>query len=171
MNLKERIRAIPDFPKAGIMFRDISPLLADPLALRETVRQLAETLRPYHLQRIVAIESRGFLFGAPLALELNCGLALVRKRGKLPGETITYNYLLEYGSDTLEIQSDALASGERVAIVDDLLATGGTCAAAAALCRKAGGEVVAASFVIELTALKGRENLGDLPSHALISYD
>lgn len=95
----------------------------------------------------------------------------MRKRGKLPGETITYNYLLEYGSDTLEIQSDALASGERVAIVDDLLATGGTCAAAAALCRKAGGEVVAASFVIELTALKGRENLGDLPSHALISYD
>ena len=170
MNLKDHIRGIPDFPKPGILFYDISPLLADAAAWQETVRQLADAVRPYKPDLLVGIESRGFLVAAPLALTLGVGFAMVRKRGKLPGDKVTHSYDLEYGTDTIEIHSDAVKPGQRVVVLDDLLATGGTMAAAINLLRQVGADVQAAAFLVELTFLNGRERI-DVPCTALMSYD
>jgi adenine phosphoribosyltransferase len=170
MNIKDHIRSIPDFPKPGILFYDISTLLAHAGAWRETVRVLADTLAPTRPDLLVGIESRGFLVAAPLALALGCGFVMVRKRGKLPGATVPYTYDLEYGTDTLEIQADAIKPGQRVVVLDDLLATGGTLGAAIALCRQVGGEVEAAACIIELTFLGGRAKL-DVPFHTVVAYD
>jgi adenine phosphoribosyltransferase len=169
MDLKAFIRDVPDFPKPGILFRDISPLLGDKDAWRTTIKAMAEIVRPHKPDMLAGIESRGFLVTAPLALELGCGFLMVRKRGKLPGGTIPHTYSLEYGSDTIEIQDNAIAKGQRVVVLDDVLATGGTLAAAITLLRKAGGDVRAAACIIELTFLEGRKRL-DLPFESLIRY-
>jgi adenine phosphoribosyltransferase len=170
MDLKQHIRSVPDFPKPGILFYDISTLLAHADAWHETVHRLAAALTPHKPNLLVGIESRGFLVAAPLAYSLNCGFVMVRKKGKLPGPTIPYTYDLEYGSDTIEIQADAIAKGARVAVLDDLLATGGTMAATIHLCRKVGGNVVAAACIIELNFLKGRTRL-DVPFSSVLDYD
>jgi adenine phosphoribosyltransferase len=170
MDLKEHIRNIPDFPKPGILFHDISTLLRHPQAWQEAIRSTAEALKPWKPDLLVGIESRGFLTGAPVAAALGIGFVMIRKKGKLPGKTIPHTYDLEYGSDTVEIQSDAISAGQRVAVLDDLLATGGTAAAAVRLCRMVGAEVVGSSFIIELTGLKGRAKL-DVPVTSLISYE
>lgn len=170
MNLKDHIRGIPDFPKPGILFYDISTLLAHPRAWQYTVERLADDIGPYKPDLLMGIESRGFLVAAPLALQLGCSFAMIRKKGKLPGETIPYTYDLEYGSDTIEIQADAVHPGQRVAILDDLLATGGTMNAATELVRKVGGEVSAVGAIIELSFLGGRERMS-VPVHTLIAYD
>ncbi|HXP75701.1 MAG TPA: adenine phosphoribosyltransferase [Stellaceae bacterium] len=170
MDLKQHIRSIPDFPKPGILFYDISTLLAHPEAWRETIHQLAEAVKPHRPDALVGIESRGFLVAAPLAYALGCGFVMVRKKGKLPGATIPYTYDLEYGTDTIEIQASAIAPGRRVVVLDDLLATGGTMAAAVNLVRKVGGAVTGAACIIELTFLAGRKRL-DVPVHAVLAYD
>jgi adenine phosphoribosyltransferase len=169
VDLKKYIRDVPDFPKPGILFRDISPLLADRDAWRETIKELAKQIAPHKPDVLAGIESRGFLVAAPLALELGCGFIMVRKRGKLPGVTIPHTYALEYGTDTIEIQDDAIKRGARVVVLDDVLATGGTLAAAISLLRKAGGDVRAASCIIELSFLEGRKRL-DLPFESLVRY-
>jgi adenine phosphoribosyltransferase len=170
MDLKRHIRGLPDFPKPGILFYDISTLLAHAEAWRTTVRRLDEALRPYRPELLVGIESRGFLVSAPLAYSLGCGFVMVRKRGKLPGTTIPYTYDLEYGSDTIEIQADAIRPGQRVIVLDDLLATGGTLNAAIRLCRMVGGDVLAAACIIELAFLEGRKRI-DVPFTSVVSYD
>jgi adenine phosphoribosyltransferase len=166
--IREHIRSVPDFPKPGILFRDITPVLASPPALAATVELLTERYADEHLDHIVAIESRGFIFGAPLALALNKPLHLVRKPGKLPWKTEQLSYTLEYGSNALEIQHDEIQQGGRTLIIDDLLATGGTAAAAAQLVAGQGGQVVEAAFVIELADLGGRSLLGDLSCYAML---
>jgi adenine phosphoribosyltransferase len=170
MNLKDHIRGVPDFPKPGILFYDISTLLAHPRAWRQCVVELKAAINPYAPDLLIGIESRGFLVTAPLALELGCGFVMVRKKGKLPGATIPHTYDLEYGTDTIEIQDDIIEPGNKVIILDDLLATGGTMAASIALARRVGAEVVAAACIIELTFLEGRAKL-DVPFTSLISYD
>lgn len=170
MNLKDHIRSIPDFPKQGILFYDISTLLAHPAAWREAMRQMVDGIAPSKPDLLVGIESRGFLVAAPLALALGCGFVMVRKRGKLPGTTIPYSYDLEYGTDTIEIQADAILPGQRVVVLDDLLATGGTMEASIALANKVGGNVVAAGCIIELAFLNGRARL-NVPCHSLVTYD
>lgn len=171
MDLKSKIRIIPDFPEPGISFKDITTLLQDGEALREVVRQMADAFRNDRIDVVVGVESRGFIFGSPVAYELGVGFVVVRKPGKLPAATHQVEYSLEYGSDTLEMHKDAIEPGQRVVIVDDLLATGGTIAAAADLVRRAGGEIVGYSFVIELAHLKGRERLKGERIHTLVSYD
>ncbi len=163
-----RIRDIPDFPKAGIVFRDITPLMADARALDEAVRQLAEIARPLSPEVVVAAEARGFLLGAALARELGAGFVLARKPGKLPYETERAEYLLEYGSDALEVHTDALAGASRVLVHDDLLATGGTAKALCELVEQLGGTVVGCAFLIELAFLGGRERLDGYDVHALM---
>lgn len=170
MDLKDHIRAIPDFPKPGILFYDISTMLAHPQAWQHCVAQLTEAVAPHKPDLLMGIESRGFLVSAPLALELGCGFSMIRKKGKLPGDTISYDYDLEYGTDTIEIQSDAIAPGQRVVILDDLLATGGTMAASIELVRKVGGDVRACACIIELSFLAGRSKL-DAPFSAVVAYD
>jgi adenine phosphoribosyltransferase len=170
MDLKAHIRAVPDFPKPGILFYDISTLLAHPVAWKETVRRLGDWVIPHRPDKLVGIESRGFLVAAPLAYALGCGFVMVRKKGKLPGATIPYTYDLEYGTDTIEIQADAIAPGERVVVLDDLLATGGTMAAAVGLVRQMGGLVAGAACIIELAFLGGRRRL-DIPVASVLSYD
>ena len=170
MDLKQVIRGVPDFPKRGILFYDISTLLAHAEAWQETVRRLADALIPHRPEMLIGIESRGFLVAAPVAFALDRGFVMIRKKGKLPGPIIPHSYALEYGSDTVEIQSDAIAAGQRVVVLDDLLATGGTMAAAVRLCRMLGGNVVGAAFIIELAELSGRKKL-DVPVTALLSYD
>jgi adenine phosphoribosyltransferase len=170
MNLKNHIRSIPDFPKPGILFYDISTMLAHPDAWRYCIRELASRIAPQKPDLLLGIESRGFLTAAPLALELGCGFAMIRKKGKLPGPTIALEYDLEYGTDIIEIQEDALQPGQRVAILDDLLATGGTMAASIDLARKVGADVRATACIIELSFLNGREKL-DAPFSALLTYD
>ena len=170
MDIRDHIRTIADFPKPGILFYDIATLLAHPKAWRHTVDLLAVALRQYDPDLLIGIESRGFLVAAPLALQLNCGFAMVRKEGKLPGATIPYTYEKEYGPDTVEIQADAIQPGQRVIVLDDLLATGGTAVAAVSLLRQVGADVVAAAFIIELTDLRGRAGL-PVPVITLISYD
>ena len=170
MDLKTLIRDVPDFPKPGILFRDITPLLSAPEGLRAVVEPLAARYRDSGVTKIVAIESRGFIFGAALALELGIGFVPVRKKGKLPHVCRAETYDLEYGSDTVEIHADALNTGERVVIVDDVIATGGTLAAACRLVAALGAEVHEAACVIELTFLPGREQLGGVPFHALVEY-
>lgn len=158
--IARRIRDIPDFPKPGILFRDITPLLLDPVAFRAAAEAMAAPFRELGVERVLGIESRGFLFGAPIALALGVGLALVRKQGKLPYDTLQARYELEYGVDTVEMHVDAVAPGQRVLIVDDLIATGGTAAAAVQLVRQAQAEVVGCAFLIELTALGGTPRVG-----------
>jgi adenine phosphoribosyltransferase len=170
MDLKQHIRGIPDFPKPGILFYDISTLLKHPGAWKETVAEMTEALRPLKPDLLAGIESRGFLIAAPVAILLGCGFVMIRKKGKLPGKTIPHTYDLEYGSDTVEIQSDAIEAGQRVVIIDDLLATGGTAAAAVRLCRMVGADVVGSAFIIELTGLKGRKRL-DVPVTSLLDYE
>lgn len=166
IRLEDHIREVPDFPKQGIRFQDIMPLLQSPEGLREAVTRLAAlTARP---DAVVGIESRGFLFGVPLAMHWGVPFVPARKFGKLPGRTVRQVYSLEYGEDTLELQADALLAGQRVVIVDDLLATGGTALATSQLVRQLGAEVAAVLFVIELLGLHGREKLAPLPVHALI---
>ncbi len=170
MNLKDHIRTIPDFPKPGILFYDISTLLMHPQAWQATIDRLAEAVKPHKPDLLAGIESRGFLVAAPLALELGVGFVMVRKDGKLPGATVPYTYDLEYGTDTIEIQADAVEPGQRVVLLDDLLATGGTMNATAQLFRQCGGDVRAAACIIELTFLNGRDRV-DIPITTLISYD
>ena len=170
MDLKQHIRAVPDFPKPGILFYDISTLLAHAKAWQATVKRLEDALTPYRPDLLVGIESRGFLVAAPLALSLGCGFVMVRKRGKLPGPTIPLSYDLEYGTDTVEVQAGAIKPGQRVIVLDDLLATGGTLSAAVRLCRLVGGDVVAAACIIELAFLKGRQRI-DVPFTSVVSYD
>ena len=170
MDLKEHIRQIPDFPKPGILFYDISTLLQHAEAWRTTIDQMAEAVAAHEPERLIGIEARGFLVAAPLAMRLGCGFTMVRKQNKLPGETIQHTYDLEYGTDTVEIQADAIMPDQRVVVVDDLLATGGTMAAAISLLRKVGADVRAAACIMELSFLAGREAL-DVPITALIAYD
>jgi adenine phosphoribosyltransferase len=170
MDLKQHIRSIPDFPKPGILFYDISTLLAHPDAWQTTVQRLAQALRPHQPDLLVGIESRGFLVAAPLAYELGRGFAMVRKKGKLPGRTARFTYDLEYGTDTIEIQENAINSGQRVVVLDDLLATGGTMQAAINLVRQRGGIVTAAACIIELTFLQGRSRI-DVPFSSMVAYD
>ncbi|HYZ88797.1 MAG TPA: adenine phosphoribosyltransferase [Myxococcales bacterium] len=164
------IRDVPDFPHPGILFKDLTPILGDPNAFRSVIDELAERIRGKGYQRIVAIESRGFLFGAALADRLGLGLAPVRKLGKLPYKTDRVEYALEYGTGTLEAHVDAVRSGEKVVIVDDLLATGGTAAAARRLVEKQKGKVGSFLFVVELTFLHGRDKLSGSEVDALIRY-
>lgn len=170
MNLKDHIRAVPDFPKPGILFYDISTLLRDADAWQVAVGRLAKMVRAYHPDVLAGVESRGFLLAAPLAVKLGCGFIMLRKRGKLPGDVVGLDYDLEYGQDRIEIQSDAVHPGQRVVVVDDLLATGGTMAAGIALLKKVGAEAPAAVALIELSFLKGRQRL-DVPFDALVAYD
>jgi adenine phosphoribosyltransferase len=165
-----RIRDVPDFPKPGIVFKDITPLLLDPSALRRAVELMAAPFRGSRVTRVVSIESRGFLLGAPIALALDAGLVPIRKPGKLPAERGRVEYALEYGTDALEMHRDALSSTDRVLIVDDVLATGGTAEAAAKLVRAHDGEVVGFTFLIELDFLKGRERLRGERVEALLHY-
>ena len=168
--LRARVRDVPDFPKPGILFRDLTPLMGDGVALREAVDLLAEAAVRHRPELIVAIESRGFIFGAPVAASLGVGFVPVRKPGKLPHKTRRRSYDLEYGTDALEMHADAVVAGARVVVVDDLLATGGTAAATVALVREIGGEVVGAAFVVELELLRGRDRLAGVPVDALLTY-
>ena len=170
MDLKAHIRSIPDFPRPGILFYDISTLLRHAEAWRVAMDRMADTVRPFQPYLLAGIESRGFLLAAPLALKLGCGFVMLRKRGKLPGATVALDYALEYGTDRLEIQADAVQPGQRIVLVDDLLATGGTMAAGVQLLRKVGAAVPAVAALIELTFLGGRSRL-DVPFISLIAYD
>lgn len=171
MNLKEKIRVIEDFPKEGISFKDITTILSDKDALKYTIEELCRELKNKGAQVVVAPESRGFIYATPIAYAMGIGFAPVRKKGKLPAETISFSYDLEYGSDELEIHKDAFEKGTKVAIVDDLLATGGTILAVAKLVEKLGGEVVSIAFPIELTGLKGREKLEKYDIFSLVQYE
>jgi len=171
MDIRQVIREVPDFPKPGILFYDITPIMEDPNAFRTTLAQLTELLGPLSFDRLAAMESRGFLFAAPLAIQLDKPVVLLRKAGKLPGETASATYDLEYGKATLEVHRDALQPGQKVVVLDDLLATGGTAAAAGALVRDLGAEVAAYLFVIELGELAGRGRLQDAPVFSLVKYD
>jgi adenine phosphoribosyltransferase len=170
MDLKDHIRGIPDFPKPGILFYDISTLLRDADAWQVAMSRMAHTIRDYQPDFLAGIESRGFLFAAPLALKLGCGFVMLRKPGKLPGAVVGLDYTLEYRSDRIEAQADAVPPGARVVVVDDLLATGGTLAAGIRLLRQLGAEVPAAMTLIELTFLGGRQLL-DVPFESLLQYD
>jgi adenine phosphoribosyltransferase len=169
--VRASIREIPDFPQPGILFRDITPLLETPSAFGYVIDEFVARYDGCSLDRIVAIESRGFLFGAALADRLDVGLAVVRKPGKLPFRVIRQEYDLEYGTDALEMHIDAVSPNHRVIVIDDLLATGGTAAAATALVHAQGAEVIECAFVIELAGLRGRQKLGDIPVYALITFE
>src|SRR5437763_2190430 len=171
VDLRALIREIPDFPRAGIGFKDITPLLADAQGLAQAVRLLADYARPLRVDCVIAAEARGFLLGPALALELGAGFVLARKPGKLPYDTVSAEYLLEYGAGQLELHTDAVASGKRVLVHDDLLATGGTAAALCDLVEQLGGEVVGCGFLIELAYLNGRARLAGREVHALLTYD
>ncbi len=169
IELSSLVRDIPDYPKPGILFKDLTTLWKDPQGFKQCVDQLAEVYKDQKIDKVVGPESRGFLMGAPVAYLLNAGFVPIRKAGKLPSKTLSESYELEYGKATLEIHEDALLPGERVLIVDDLLATGGTAEAIVKLVCKLGTEVVGGAFVIELDSLKGREKL-DMPITSLIHY-
>ena len=170
VDLAAKIRDVPDFPKPGIIFKDIMPLLADPEALRETVERLAEWSEPRKPDLILAVEARGYITGGALACRLGCGFAAARKPGKLPWRTIAAKYALEYGFDSLELHADAIARGQRVLVHDDVLATGGTSKATTELVEQLGGEVVGLPFIIELGFLKGRDKLVGYDVFSLIQY-
>ncbi|HOK48758.1 MAG TPA: adenine phosphoribosyltransferase [Sedimentibacter sp.] len=171
MDLREKIRVIEDFPMEGISFKDITTLLKDSEALHGCINEMADRFKGLHIDIIAGPESRGFIFATPLAYLLKTGFVPVRKPGKLPAETVKYEYELEYGTDSLEIHKDAIQKGQKVLIVDDLLATGGTMFATAKLVEKLGGEVVGLCFLIELKDLKGREKLKEYRVESLITYD
>ena len=170
MDLKELVRNIPDFPKEGILFRDITPLIGDAKGFETLIDEMAETLRDQNVDMVIGPEARGFIFGATLAHALHAGFVPARKPGKLPYETIGFQYGLEYGTDELQIHADAIRPGQRVAIVDDLLATGGTALACAKLVEKAGGVVEGCVFAIELCDLNGRALLKDYPVETVLKY-
>ncbi len=170
MDLKALIRDIPDFPKPGILFRDITTLLSDPAGLRYSIDTLASKIEDWQPEYIVGMESRGFIFGAALAYKLGIGFIPIRKPGKLPAPVWSVEYALEYGTDKLEIHQDAALPGSRIAIVDDLIATGGTAAATAKLVREIGGDLVGCAFLIELDDLDGRSHLPDVPIISLVHY-
>jgi adenine phosphoribosyltransferase len=169
-DLRRFIRDIPDFPKPGILFRDLTPLLENGGALRRAVNAVADPFRDANIDAVLGIESRGFVLGTPVALELGVGLVLVRKSGKLPHTTLQASYELEYGTDTLEIHTDSIRPGQRVLVVDDLIATGGTAQATVELARKAGAEVAGCAFLIELKALDGCAKLDVDRIHTVIAY-
>ena len=171
IDLRALIRDIPAFPKPGILFRDVAPLLGNGPGFRACIRQLCERLAPLRPQVIAGIESRGFIFGAAVAAELGIGFVPIRKPGKLPWKTRKESYALEYGTDAIEVHEDAVVPGTRVALVDDLLATGGTAGAAIKLLQVLGADVVAAAFVIEFAFLLGRARLGSVPCQVLIAYE
>jgi adenine phosphoribosyltransferase len=171
VHLRAFVRDIPDFPRPGIVFKDITPLLLDPRALDLAVNRLARLARDLEVDFVVAAEARGFILGGALARALHAGFVPARKPGKLPHETLSAEYALEYGLDALEVHADAIAGGARVLIHDDLLATGGTASALADLVTKLGGEIVACAFLVELSFLGGRDRLMPHPVHSLINYD
>lgn len=168
--IKAKVRNIPDFPKPGIMFRDITPLLGDGPTFRLVTEVFTDRFKDQKIDKIVSIESRGFIFGAALAHSLGCGFVPVRKPGKLPGKSRSITYALEYGTDTLEIHDDAVKSGERVLVLDDVLATGGTATAARDLAKTIGADVVGCAFLIELGFLPGRQKLSPVPVSSIIVY-
>ncbi len=168
--LRATIRDIPDFPKPGILFKDITPVLADPKLLRSTIDWFAERYAGEHIDAVVGMESRGFIFGAPLAMSLSAAFVPARKPGKLPYDSVGVEYDLEYGSARLEMHTDAFPPGAKVLVVDDLLATGGTARATIELIEKLGGTVAGCCFVVELGFLPGREVLGDVPVHSIVTY-
>lgn len=170
VHLESFIRDIQDFPQQGVLFKDITPLLQSGIAFHASIDRLAAHYAGAGIQTVVGVESRGFIFGAPLAYQLNCGFVPVRKFGKLPSETVSVEYALEYGTNVVEIHKDAIQPGERVLIVDDLLATGGTVSAAMELVEKLGGHIAGIAFLVELTFLKGREQLKGHDVFALIKY-
>jgi len=169
-DLRALIREVPDFPKPGILFYDITTLLRDAAAFHEVIDRMADAVKDDRVELVVGMESRGFIFAAPLADRLGAGFVPVRKLGKLPAETIEVEYDLEYGTATLEIHRDAITPGQRVLIVDDLLATGGTVLGTIELVRRLGGEIAGLSFMVELTALGGRDKLGEFAIHTLLAY-
>jgi adenine phosphoribosyltransferase len=169
-DLRAKIREVPDFPKPGIRFYDITTLLRDADAFREVIDRMTAAVRDERIDLVVGMESRGFIFAAPMADRLGAGFVPVRKLGKLPAETIEVEYDLEYGTATLEIHRDAIVAGQRVLVVDDLLATGGTVLGTIELVRRLGGEIAGLSFMVELTALGGREKLGEFTIHTLLAY-
>ncbi len=168
--VRAAIRDVPDFPKRGILFKDITPLLAEGTLFRAATEYMARRFASASPSHVVAIESRGFMFGGPIAQRLEAGFVPLRKPGKLPAASLRLDYALEYGTDALEVHADALGAGSRVLVADDVLATGGTAAAACALVERAGATVVGCSFLIELTALAGRERLGGRTIDALVTY-
>lgn len=170
MDLKAHIRHVPDFPKPGILFYDITTLLKEPAAFKESIELMIEPFGDKNIDAVVGMESRGFIFSAPMAIDLNAGFVPVRKLGKLPAETASVEYALEYGTNTLEIHKDAIQPGQRVLIVDDLLATGGTVLGTIELVKTLKAEVVGLAFLVELLFLKGRERLGDYFTHSVIQY-
>ena len=169
--VKNGIRTIPDFPQSGVIFRDITPVLSNAALLGSIVRHLTAEFAHVHIDVVVAIESRGFILGAPLAVALGAGFAPIRKPGKLPHRTLRVEYDLEYGTDALEAHIDAVSSSQRVLLIDDVLATGGTANAALRLIDELGGDVVCAAFLVELAFLSGRTRLGDVPVFSLVRYD
>ncbi len=170
MDLKTKIREVPDFPVDGISFKDITTLMKDGPAFREAIKLLADACRSRDFELIVAPEARGFMIGGPLAYELGVGFVPVRKQGKLPAEVVSGEYQLEYGRDKLEMHTDAISPGQKVLVLDDLLATGGTIRATIDMVKKVGGEIDALAFLIELTYLEGRKNLGDYEVISIIKY-
>jgi adenine phosphoribosyltransferase len=170
LQLNKYIRSIPDFPKAGILFRDITPLLGDGDALRASVEQLTAPFAGAEIDYVAAVEARGFIFGPAVAAALSAGFIPIRKPGKLPSKTESVTYDLEYGSDTIQVHSDAVKAGSKVLMVDDLLATGGTMAAACELIEKIGAKVCGIAFLVELEELKGRDKLVGYPIHTIISF-
>jgi adenine phosphoribosyltransferase len=170
IDLKSYIRDIPDFPKPGILFKDITPLLGNPAAFKQAIQQMADRYRGAPIDAVVAAEARGFLFAAPLALELGVGFTPIRKPGKLPYQCHTHEYDLEYGSDKLQIHTDGVASGQKVLVVDDLLATGGTVEACCQLVEKVGGEVYECCFLIELAFLEGRKKLSHRKIFSVLTF-
>jgi adenine phosphoribosyltransferase len=170
VDLRSKIREVPDWPTPGVSFKDISPLLADAEALEESIRGLADWVKDQEPDLVLGAEARGFILGAAIAREVGCGFLPARRPGKLPPETVSVNYALEYGQNSLELNPELIAKGTRVVIHDDVLATGGTVGALGGLLAELGAEVVGAAFIIELGFLNGREKLGDFPVHALITY-
>jgi len=170
-DLARLIRDVPDFPKPGILFRDITPLLKDPAGLSLAVEFMTQPYRDRHVDVVVGAESRGFIFATAVARNLSAGFVPIRKPGKLPGKKIAVTYQLEYGTDTLEIHADAITPGQRVLMVDDLLATGGTMKACCELVERIGGQIVGIEVLIELAALRGRETLARWPVHGILRYD
>jgi adenine phosphoribosyltransferase len=170
IRLEDWVRDVPDFPQRGVLFKDITPLLQDSVAFHATMDRLAAHYAGAGIETVVGVESRGFIFGAPLAYLLNCGFVPVRKFGKLPSQTVSVEYALEYGTNVVEMHTDAIRPGQRVLIVDDLLATGGTVSAAMELVEKLGGHIAGIAFLVELTYLKGREQFKGHDVFALIKY-
>jgi adenine phosphoribosyltransferase len=168
--LKDHVRDIPDFPKQGILFKDISTLLANKDAFKKAIDLLAKRFKKDRIDYVVGIESRGFIFGSPLAYKLGAGFIPIRKKGKLPAKTVSITYELEYGQDTLEIHEDAIKPNDRVLVIDDLLATGGTVKASCDLLKKLNAEIVSIAFLVELRFLKGKQKLSGFPIYSLIKY-